>query len=135
MNARALGDATLYQSYFVCVTEAENSTVIEYGKSLGTSDSGDVYLNLIDSVNHLNVRFYAFGNDEKPAKIMDAHIVPRSLTEADCKGDTVRERGLDMCVQKCHMFCDPLAGKTNNILLKQERISIYRNICMEYLCL
>ena len=95
----------------MCITETERSTLIEYGKSLGTSDSGDVYLNLIDSEDHLNVRFYAFGNDEKAAKVMDAHLVPRALTRAECKGDTVRDRELDICVQNCHKDCDPYAGK------------------------
>ncbi|PFX13522.1 C-reactive protein 1.1 [Stylophora pistillata] len=110
LNARALGDASLYHSYFVCITESEKSTLIEYGKSLGTSESGDVYLNLIDSSGHLNVRFYAFGNDQNPAKVMDAHIVSRILTKAECKGDTVKDLETNLCVQKCHKNCDPLAG-------------------------
>lgn len=113
-NARALGDASLYQSYFVCITESEKSTLIEYGKSLGTSDSGDIYLNLIDSNGHLNVRFYAFGNDENPAKVMDSHIVSRPLTKAECKGDTVKDLETNLCVQKCHKYCDPLAGRAYN---------------------
>ena len=113
INARALGDASLYQSYFVCITESEKSTLVEYGKSMGTSDSGDIYLDLIDSENHLNARFYAFGNDENPAKVMDAHIVSRQLTKAECKGDTVKDMETNLCVQKCHKDCDPLAGKIN----------------------
>ncbi|KAL9984080.1 hypothetical protein ACROYT_G006336 [Oculina patagonica] len=109
-NARALGDASLYQSYFVCITESEISTLIEYGKSLGTSDSGDIYLNMIDSQDHINARFYAFGNDANPAKVMDAHLVSRHLTKAECKGDTVRDKETNLCVQECHKDCDPLAG-------------------------
>ncbi|KAJ7375171.1 hypothetical protein OS493_001909 [Desmophyllum pertusum] len=109
-NARALGDASLYQSYFVCVTESDTSTLIEYGKSLGTSDSGDIYLNLIDSEVTNNVRFYGFGNDANPAKVMDAHLVSRQLTKAECKGDTVKDLATSLCVQKCHKDCDPLAG-------------------------
>ena len=104
--------------------------MIEYGKSIGTSDSGDVYLNFIDSTNHLNVRFYAFGNDEKPAKVMDAHIVSRSLTQVDCKGDTTRDRELDMCVQKCHPYCDPLAGKNNSIVSHSN--IFYNHIVVEH---
>ncbi|KAJ7356389.1 hypothetical protein OS493_025500 [Desmophyllum pertusum] len=109
-NARALGDASLYQSYFVCVTESDKGTLIEYGKSLGTSDSGDIYLNLIDSEDTNNVRFYGFGNDANPAKVMDAHLVSRQLTKAECKGDTVKDLVTSLCVQKCHKDCDPLAG-------------------------
>ena len=48
-NARGLGDANLLQSYFVCVTESKNTTLIEYGKTLGTAESGDIYLNMLDT--------------------------------------------------------------------------------------
>ena len=111
INARALGDASLYQSYFVCITESEQSTLVEFGKSLGTSDSGDIYLNMIDNEDHLNVRFYAFGNDENPAMVMDAHIISRLLTKAECKGDTVKDLETNLCIKKCHKDCDPLAGE------------------------
>ena len=103
----------------MCITETERSTLIEYGKSLGTSDSGDVYLNLIDSDDHLNVRFYAFGNDENPAKVMDAHLLSRALTKTECRGDTVKDEELEICIQNCHRDCDPYAGKPgcNNIFI------------------
>ena len=74
-----------------------------------------MYLNLVDGPNNLNIRFYAFGNDVKPAKVMDAHIVSRALTKTECKGDTVRDPKLDVCVQDCHPDCDPLAGKTEKL--------------------
>ena len=66
---------------------------------------------MIDINEHLNVRFYAFGNDESPAMVMDAHIVSRRLTKAECKGDTVKDLETNLCIQKCHKDCDPLAGK------------------------
>lgn len=100
----------------MCITESGNSTLLEYGKSLGTSDSGDIYLNWIDSQDHLNVRFYAFGNNQDPAKVMDAHIISRQLTKAECKGDTIKDTETNVCVQKCHKDCDPLAGKTKKLL-------------------
>ena len=93
------------------MTESENRSLIEYGKSLGTSDSGDIYLTTPDNEKRLNVRFYAFGNDENPAKVMDSHIVPRRLTRAECKGDTVKDLETSLCHQLCHQDCDPLAGK------------------------
>ena len=89
VNAVGLGADILYQSYFVCLKETSQSTVIEYGKSQGTTANGDVYLTIIDRVNPLFVRFYSFGNGEKPMVVVDAHIIPRHLTKADCKGDTV----------------------------------------------
>ena len=69
---------------------------------------------MIDSGGHLNVRFYAFGNDQSPAKVMDAHIVSRPLTKAECKGDAVKDLETNLYVQKCHKDCDPLAGETCN---------------------
>ena len=113
-NARALGDANLFQSYFVCVTESDSSTLIEYGKTLGTSESGDIYLNMLDASDRLNVRFYVFGNGDKKLDVIDAHIVSRDMTEAECKGDTHMDLETRLCTQKCHEDCDPLHGNQNN---------------------
>lgn len=109
-GAVAIGDTLLYQSYFVCLYEKPDSTLIEYGKTLGTSDGGDIYLMHLDTDNPLNVRFYAFGNANKGVKIWDAHILPRDTTDADCKGDTYKDLPTNLCVQKCHQYCDPFAG-------------------------
>ncbi|XP_031555977.1 uncharacterized protein LOC116292765 [Actinia tenebrosa] len=113
-NAVALGDALLYQSYFVCVTESPTSTVIEYGKSQGTTDSGDVYLTMIDHDQPLHVRFYSFANGEEQAQVVDSHVVSRKLTTAECKGDTYRDKEEPNCVQRCHEACAPLAGCKSN---------------------
>ena len=110
INAVGLGADILYQSYFVCVKESSASTVIEYGKSQGTTETGDVYLTMIDTDQPLNVRFYSFGNGEKPLEIVDAHIISRHLTKANCKGDTVLDVQTNMCVQNCHPQCDPAQG-------------------------
>lgn len=110
-NARGLGDPSLLQSYFVCVTESESTTLMEYGKTLGTTESGDIYLNMLDTSDRLNVRFYAFGNGDKDLDVIDAHIVPRDLTEAECKGDTHMDLESRLCTQNCHEDCDPLYGK------------------------
>ncbi len=111
INAVGLGSDILYQSYFVCVKETSASTVIEYGKSQGTTEFGDVYLTMIDRDNPLNVRFYSFGNGEKPLEVIDAHIISRHLTKANCRGDTVLDKETNMCVQNCHELCDPNQGK------------------------
>lgn len=110
-NARGLGDPNLLQSYFVCVTESESSTLIEYGKTLGTTDSGDIYLNMLDTSERLNVRFYAFGNGDERLDVIDAHIVSRDMTSAECKGDTHMDLETRLCTQRCHEDCDPLYGK------------------------
>lgn len=71
---------------------------------------------MIDIQDPINARFYAFGNDENPAKIMDAHLVSRRLTTAECKGDTVKDMETNLCVHECHKDCDPLAGNTEGAL-------------------
>ena len=109
-SAVGLGADVLYQSYFVCVKESSESTVIEYGKSQGTTEKGDVYLTMMDADNPLFVRFYSFGNGEKPMEVVDAHIISRHLTKANCKGDTVLDIETNMCVQNCHTQCDPTQG-------------------------
>nr|XP_058962420.1 uncharacterized protein LOC131789342 [Pocillopora verrucosa] len=109
----SIGDALLYQSYFVCLYEKPNSTLIEYGKSLGISDGGDIYLTHLDANDPLQVRFYAFGNMDKVVKIWDAHITPRDLTDADCKGSTYKDLPTNLCFLKCHEYCDPFAGCKN----------------------
>ena len=110
VNAVGLGASILYQSYFVCLKETSQSTVIEYGKSVSTTESGDVYLTMIDRDEPLFVRFYSFGNGEKPLEVVDAHIVSRRLTKADCRGDTVLDKQTNMCAQRCHELCDPTQG-------------------------
>ena len=109
-NAVGLGENILYQSYFVCVKEGSESTVIEYGKCQGTTEMGDVYLTMIDTKDPLNVRFYSFGNGEEPMEVVDAHIISRHLTKANCRGDTVLDNQKHMCVQNCHIQCDPAQG-------------------------
>ena len=62
VDAVGLGDDILYQPYFVCIRQRNEATVIEYGKSQGTTEKGEIYLSMIDKENPLYVRFYAFGN-------------------------------------------------------------------------
>ena len=129
VNAVGLGADILYQSYFVCVKESSKSTVIEFGKSQGTTEFGDVYLTMIDRDNPLDVQFYSFGNGEEPLEVVDAHILSRLLTKAHCEGDTKLDDQTNMCVQDCHVLCDPLQGKKMN-LLYQGRFPLYQNLLM-----
>ena len=112
VNAVGLGADILYQSYFVCLKETSKSTVIEYGKSQGTTEFGNVYLTMIDTEHPLFVRFYSFGNGEEPLEVVDAHIISRHLTKANCRGGTVHDNQTNMCVQHCHELCDPTQGKS-----------------------
>lgn len=72
---------------------------------LAYTDSGK------DDTKPLNVRFYAFGVEEDPAKIMDAHLLSRKLTRIKCKGKTWEDNPTGLCSQECHITCDPLAGE------------------------
>ena len=101
----------LYQSYFVCLFEKQEGTLIEYGKTIDTKKSGDVYLVHLDTTDPLKVRFYAFGNTDASVKIWDAHVTPRDRTDAECKGATYKlDLDTNLCVPKCHEYCDPLGG-------------------------
>ncbi|KAL9983630.1 hypothetical protein ACROYT_G005829 [Oculina patagonica] len=110
VDAVALGENVLYESYFVCITISGTATLIEYGKSLGTKDGGIVYLNMIDRSRDFDIRFYAFGNKDEPANIMDAHIVSHKRTEVTCKGETVKDAIENLCAKDCHKHCNPVAG-------------------------
>ncbi|XP_078357304.1 uncharacterized protein LOC144642194 [Oculina patagonica] len=110
VDAVALGESVLYESYFVCITISGKATLIEYGKSLGTKDGGIVYLNMIDRSRNFDIRFYAFGNKDEPANIMDAHTVSHKRTEVTCKGGTVKDAIENLCAQDCHKHCNPVAG-------------------------
>ena len=109
-NAVGLGVDILYQSYFVFLKETWQGTVIEYGEIQATTEKGDVYVAMIDRDDPLFVRFYSFGNEEKPLDIVKAHIISRHLTKANCRGDTVLDKLKNMCVQHCHELCDPMQG-------------------------
>ncbi|XP_032235405.2 uncharacterized protein LOC116617089 isoform X2 [Nematostella vectensis] len=115
-NAVGLGDSKLYQSYFVCLRETDDSTIIEYGKTSGRTNAGDVYLTMIDAKDKvgdnepLKVRFYAFGNDDNDLQVMDAHIQDRAQTQTKCMGSTKEVPGETYCLQDCHEACDPLVG-------------------------
>lgn len=125
-GAVGLGSDILYQTYFVCVKETSHRTVIEYGKSSGSGEDGDVYLTMIDEGSPHLVRFYSYGNGEDPLEIVDAHIVPRSETKANCKGDTSLDAVSNMCLQSCHELCDPDRGLSQKSLFPA--ICFYSNL-------
>ena len=110
VDAVGLGETSLYEAYFVCITISGQRTLIEYGKSKGTRDTGNVYLNMIDKNRGFDLRFYAFENKNDAAKIMDAHIVSRKRTQITCKGNTVKDAKENLCGQGCHRTCDPFEG-------------------------
>ena len=112
-NAVSIASNSLYQSYFVCLTETTNSMIIEYGKTQGNTEFGDNYLTVTDRTNPIHARFYTFGNGEDEVAIMDIQVTARSSLVQECKGGTVQDAAGHFCVGKpCHEACDELGGKT-----------------------
>ncbi|XP_078353427.1 uncharacterized protein LOC144638119 [Oculina patagonica] len=97
VSAVGLGSDVLYQSYFVCVTETSDRTVIEYGKSSRSTGHGDVFLTMVDSVDPKYVRWYSFGNGEETLQVVDAHILSRQFTKATCRGANGLDEETNMC--------------------------------------
>ncbi|CAH1233419.1 SCUBE3 [Branchiostoma lanceolatum] len=104
-NAGGLGSATLYQSYFVCVTEdvKETNTVIQYGKTPDNEERPHVWLSF--TFNELaSLRYYSFGNGGFPVKVMGLSLLDSSAKEfIICREGTEIIKGI--CQQKCHSEC------------------------------
>lgn len=114
INAVGLGNGILYQSYFVCVKESPEGTLIEYGKSQGFTKNRDVFLTMNDTQNPFYSRFYSFGNGEDPVQVVDVHVLSRRLSNVKCRGDTKLDEKTNLCVQDCHELCDPAQGMQKN---------------------
>ncbi|CAH1264044.1 SCUBE3 [Branchiostoma lanceolatum] len=105
-GAKGLGSDTLYQSYFVCVTEnvTGSLTTVQYGKTPDNEDRGHVWL---DYQFHdvLSLHYYAFGSGEHPVKLMGvSQIFKPTDLDVVCREGTVKEG--DRCVQVCHVECN-----------------------------
>ncbi|XP_064604274.1 scavenger receptor cysteine-rich domain superfamily protein-like isoform X1 [Liolophura sinensis] len=104
-EARSLGDPRLYESYFVCFHEfaGGDRLSIKYGKTADNGAESYVYA-VYEDDDPLHVRFYAFGNGETEATIMNVELFPAlSPGTQICLGGTVLEQG--RCVEKCHPQC------------------------------
>ncbi|XP_078696303.1 uncharacterized protein LOC144924689 isoform X2 [Branchiostoma floridae x Branchiostoma belcheri] len=105
-NAGGLGSATLYQSYFVCVTEDvdKKTTAVQYGKTPDNEERPHVWLSF--KFNELaSLRYYSFGSGESPVKVMGL-----SLLDKPAKDFIICREGTEMvdgvCQQKCHPECE-----------------------------
>ena len=108
----SIGSSSLYQPYFVCLTETPESTIIEYGKTQGNNGFGDNYLTTYDRENPIHARFYTFANGEDDVTIMDIQVMPRSGLVQECKGGTLLDAAGHFCVRKpCHEACDDILGR------------------------
>ncbi|KAI8493789.1 hypothetical protein Bbelb_281360 [Branchiostoma belcheri] len=105
-HAGGLGSSTLYQSYFVCVTEdkKKKTTVIQYGKlPAGNEERPHVWLGFtFQELSYL--QYYSFGNGANPVK-----VVGLSLMDKVAKDYIICREGTEMingvCRQKCHQEC------------------------------
>eukprot|EP00058_Branchiostoma_floridae_P014133 XP_002599621.1 hypothetical protein BRAFLDRAFT_77720 [Branchiostoma floridae] len=105
-NAGGLGSATLYQSYFVCVTEDvdETTTVVQYGKTPDNEEQPHVWLSFTFH-ELVSLRYYSFGSGDSPVKVMGL-----SLLDSPAKDFIICRQGTEMingvCQQKCHPECE-----------------------------
>ena len=114
--AVSIGSSNLYQSYYVCLTESTTSTVIEYGKTYGTTEKSYNYLTITDRSDPVKARFYTFGNGEADVQVMDVQVIPRSGITQTCMGATTLDAAGHFCVAKpCHEYCDEVEGMFSNI--------------------
>ncbi|CAH1224577.1 Hypp18 [Branchiostoma lanceolatum] len=105
-NAGGLGSATLYQSYFVCVTEdvEKKTTVIQYGKTPDNEERPHVWLSFTFHES-ASLRYYSFGSGESPVKVMGLSVLGRPANDfIVCRQGTEMINGA--CQQKCHSECD-----------------------------
>ncbi|XP_019617061.1 PREDICTED: uncharacterized protein LOC109464494 [Branchiostoma belcheri] len=105
-NSGGLGSATLYQSYFVCVTEDvdEKTTVIQYGKTPDNEERPHVWLSF--TFNEVaSLRYYSFGSGESPVKVMGLSLLDKPAKDfIICREGTEVINGV--CQQKCHSECN-----------------------------
>ncbi|KAI8500294.1 hypothetical protein Bbelb_218600 [Branchiostoma belcheri] len=105
-NAGGLGSATLYQSYFVCVTEDvdKKTTAVQYGKTPDNEERPHVWLSF--KFNELaSLRYYSFGSGESPVKVMGLSLLDRPAKDfIICREGTEMVDGV--CQQKCHPECE-----------------------------
>ncbi|KAI8493784.1 hypothetical protein Bbelb_281310 [Branchiostoma belcheri] len=105
-DAGGLGSATLYQSYFVCVTEdvEETTTVVQYGKTPDNEERPHVWLSF--TFNEVaSLRYYSFGSGESPVKVMGLSLLDKPAKDfIICREGTEMINGV--CQQKCHSECE-----------------------------
>ena len=107
-DAVSLGDSLLYEKYFVCFTEKDDSSVIlEYGKVKADGET-PFYLSFVDTEDTNTVRFYGFGSGEQAVHVVESTVVSRDFLATSCGGGAVSIDG--RCVPVCHPLCDPGKG-------------------------
>ncbi|KAI8516907.1 hypothetical protein Bbelb_054880 [Branchiostoma belcheri] len=95
-DAGGLGSATLYQSYFVCVTEDldDVKTVVQYGKTPDNEERPHVWLSF--SFNEVaSLRYYSFGSGESPVKVMGLSMLDKPAKDFICREGTEMINGKD----------------------------------------
>ncbi|XP_078666604.1 uncharacterized protein LOC144908685 [Branchiostoma floridae x Branchiostoma belcheri] len=105
-GARGLGSDTLFQSYFVCITENIDGgrTIVQYGKTPDYEKRAHVWLDYQFN-DVLSLQYYTFGSGEHPVKIMGISQLdqpPEQLIV--CRKGTKKSQG--RCVQDCHDECE-----------------------------
>ncbi|XP_078659644.1 uncharacterized protein LOC144904557 [Branchiostoma floridae x Branchiostoma belcheri] len=105
-GSTGLGSATLYQSYFVCVTEdAEaGTTVVQYGKTPDNEERAHVWLDY-KFREVLGLEYYAFGSGTHAVKLMGVTQLDSTPEESLVCREGTRKDGA-RCIQVCHAECE-----------------------------
>ncbi|XP_019635210.1 PREDICTED: uncharacterized protein LOC109478192 [Branchiostoma belcheri] len=102
-GAQGPGSETVYQSYFVCISENNetSATLVEFGKTPDNKDRGNIWLGYLFAGDIPSVRHYAFGSGDRSVMLMGVSQIDNP--ERTCLGGTTEKDG--RCVQRCHDEC------------------------------
>ncbi|KAI8490960.1 hypothetical protein Bbelb_313790 [Branchiostoma belcheri] len=105
-GAKGLGSNTLYQSYFVCITEdtTNSITIVQFGKTPDNEERAHVWLDH-QFQGVLSLNYYAFGSGDHDVKMMGVSQIDKPTGDnVVCREGTIRDG--DRCVQVCHAECN-----------------------------
>eukprot|EP00058_Branchiostoma_floridae_P016400 XP_002601888.1 hypothetical protein BRAFLDRAFT_124580 [Branchiostoma floridae] len=105
-GATGLGSATLYQSFFVCITEdlEAGRTIVQYGKTPDNEERAHVWLDF-QFREVFSLRYYAFGSGAHSVKLMGVTQVDNALEEFLVCREGTHKSG-NRCLQVCHEECE-----------------------------
>ena len=100
----SLGNAILYDTYFVCVEQGAGDLGIVYGKSPASQELGEVKTSFtFHSTNKTRVSFYTFGTGQSSLKVDDLRVVDE-LPNVKCPPVGYIKKG-GRCIMICHPMC------------------------------
>ncbi|PAA55984.1 hypothetical protein BOX15_Mlig012635g1 [Macrostomum lignano] len=100
-----LGDKNLYQSYFLCVNQANGSVLMQFGKAGSNSEIGTVYsgYKFRPDSQYSRLSFYTFGAGSKSVSLMDIHLT-KDMPQVECLNNNYKLVD-GHCILDCHKEC------------------------------